>query len=86
MQVYLKKDVLGDESFRVSQELDLGDWIGVEGHLFRTKTDELTIEVQKLTFLSKGLRPLPEKWHGLTDIETRYRQRYVDLIGESRGP
>ncbi|MDT7043521.1 lysine--tRNA ligase [Candidatus Nitronereus thalassa] len=80
MQVYLKKDVLGDDSFRVSQELDLGDWIGVEGHLFRTKTDELTIEVQKMTFLSKGLRPLPEKWHGLTDIETRYRQRYVDLI------
>lgn len=80
LQVYLKKDVLGDNSFRLSQELDLGDWIGVEGHLFRTKTDELTIEVQKLTFLSKGLRPLPEKWHGLTDIETRYRQRYVDLI------
>lgn len=80
LQVYLKKDVLGDDSFRLSQELDLGDWIGVEGHLFRTKTDELTIEVQQLTFLSKGLRPLPEKWHGLTDIEMRYRQRYVDLI------
>ena len=60
--------------------MDLGDWIGVEGDLFRTKTDELTIEVGSLTFLSKGLRPLPEKWHGLTDIETRYRQRYVDLI------
>ncbi len=80
LQVYFKKDVLGDEGFRLSQELDLGDWVGVEGHLFRTKTDELTIEVEKLTFLSKGLRPLPEKWHGLTDIETRYRQRYVDLI------
>jgi len=80
LQVYLKKDVLGDNNFQLSQELDLGDWVGVEGHLFRTKTDELTIEVQKLTFLSKGLRPLPEKWHGLTDIETRYRQRYVDLI------
>ena len=80
LQVYLKKDVLGDDAFRLSQELDLGDWIGVEGRLFRTKTDELTIEVRTLTFLSKGLRPLPEKWHGLTDIETRYRQRYVDLI------
>ena len=80
LQVYLKKDVLGDDAFRLSQELDLGDWIGVEGRLFRTKTDELTVEVRTLTFLSKGLRPLPEKWHGLTDIETRYRQRYVDLI------
>ena len=80
LQVYLKRDVLGEESYRLCQELDLGDWIGVEGRLFRTKTDELTIEVHALTFLSKGLRPLPEKWHGLTDIETRYRQRYVDLI------
>ncbi len=80
LQVYLKKDVLGDDAFRLSQELDLGDWIGVEGRLFRTKTDELTVEVRMLTFLSKGLRPLPEKWHGLTDIEIRYRQRYVDLI------
>jgi len=80
LQVYLKKDVLDDPSYELSQALDLGDWIGVEGKLFRTKTDELTVEVHTLTFLSKGLRPLPEKWHGLTDIETRYRQRYVDLI------
>ena len=80
LQVYLKKDVLGEAGFVLSQTLDLGDWIGVEGLLFRTKTDELTLEVQQLTFLAKGLRPLPEKWHGLTDIETRYRQRYVDLI------
>ncbi len=80
LQVYLKKDVLGDQTYELCQALDLGDWIGVEGHLFRTKTDELTLEVKTLTFLSKGLRPLPEKWHGLTDIETRYRQRYVDLI------
>ncbi len=80
LQVYLKKDVLGDQGYQLCQSLDLGDWIGVEGPLFRTKTDELTVEVQTLTFLSKGLRPLPEKWHGLTDIETRYRQRYVDLI------
>jgi len=80
LQVYLKKDVLGDQTYELCQSLDLGDWIGVEGRLFRTKTDELTVEVQTLTFLTKGLRPLPEKWHGLTDIETRYRQRYVDLI------
>ncbi len=80
MQVYLKRDLLGENAYRLAQELDLGDWIGVEGRLFRTKTDELTVEVNTLTFLAKGLRPLPEKWHGLTDIETRYRQRYVDLI------
>ena len=80
LQVYLKKDMLAEGCYELAQSLDLGDWIGVEGKLFRTKTDELTVEVQSLTFLSKGLRPLPEKWHGLTDIETRYRQRYVDLI------
>ncbi len=60
--------------------MDLGDWIGVTGILFRTKTNEFTVEARHLTFLSKALRPLPEKWHGLTDVETRYRQRYVDLI------
>ncbi len=80
IQVYWKQDGLNDDAFQLSRELDVGDWIGVAGPLFRTKTDELTIAVQTLTLLSKGLRPLPEKWHGLTDIETRYRQRYVDLI------
>ena len=80
IQVYLKKDSLGETGHRVCEELDLGDWIGVSGHLFRTKTNEFTVDVQELTFLSKALRPLPEKWHGLTDVETRYRQRYVDLI------
>ena len=80
LQIYLKRDVLGEPTWRVCEELDLGDWIGVSGHLFRTKTNELTVEAQTLTFLSKALRPLPEKWHGLTDVETRYRQRYVDLI------
>ncbi len=84
LQVYVKKDVLGDDAFRLSKELDLGDWIGVDGRLFRTKTDELTVEVRTLTFLSKGLRPLPEKWHGLTDVEIRYRQRYVDLIANPK--
>ncbi|GJL53586.1 MAG: lysine--tRNA ligase [Nitrospirales bacterium] len=80
LQVYLKQDVVGIEPYTISKEFDLGDWIGVEGRLFRTKTDELTVEVKTFVFLAKGLRPLPEKWHGLTDIETRYRQRYVDLI------
>ncbi|MFM7842011.1 MAG: OB-fold nucleic acid binding domain-containing protein, partial [Nitrospira sp.] len=80
IQTYLKKDHLSEQAYRICEELDLGDWIGVSGVLFRTKTNELTVEVRQLTFLSKALRPLPEKWHGLTDVETRYRQRYVDLI------
>jgi len=80
IQAYLKKDTLGDSVYRVCEELDLGDWIGISGVLFRTKTNEFTVDVRSLTFLSKALRPLPEKWHGLTDVETRYRQRYVDLI------
>ena len=80
IQVYLKKDVLGDQGFALAELLDIGDWIGVSGPLFRTKTNELTVEVKQLTLLCKALRPLPEKWHGLTDVETRYRQRAVDLV------
>lgn len=80
LQVYLKKDLLSVQAYAICEQLDLGDWIGVTGMLFRTKTNEFTVEVRELTFLSKALRPLPEKWHGLTDVETRYRQRYVDLI------
>src|SRR5438105_11120848 len=80
IQVYLKKDVLREQGFALAGLLDVGDWIGVSGRLFRTKTNELTVEVKQLTLLCKALRPLPEKWHGLTDVETRYRQRYVDLI------
>ncbi|MCL4536773.1 MAG: lysine--tRNA ligase [Nitrospirae bacterium] len=79
IQIYLKKDILGDK-YSFIKKLDIGDIIGVTGRLFRTKTDELTIEVNDFVFLSKSLRPLPEKWHGLRDIELRYRQRYVDLI------
>lgn len=79
MQVYFKKDLLGDQ-FPLLKKLDIGDIIGLRGRLFRTKTDELTVEVEEFTMLTKSLRPLPEKWHGLKDIETRYRQRYVDLI------
>jgi lysyl-tRNA synthetase class 2 len=79
IQVYFKKDILGEKQGFLKQ-LDIGDIIGLKGKLFRTKTNELTIEVGDFVFLSKSLRPLPEKWHGLKDIETRYRQRYVDLI------
>ncbi len=80
VQIYVKLDVIGERGFQLFQLLDMGDVIGVAGHLFRTKTDELTIWVTELTLLSKSLLPLPEKWHGLTDVEQRYRQRYVDLI------
>ena len=80
LQVYFKKDVLGEHGYALFELLDIGDWIGVSGPLFRTKTHELTVEVHELTLLCKAFRPLPEKWHGLTDVETRYRQRYLDLI------
>ena len=80
IQVYLKKDALESPGFQLMQQLDVGDWIGVSGTLFRTKTDELTVAVSRLTLLAKSLQPLPEKWHGLSNVETRYRQRYLDLI------
>ena len=79
-QVYFREDVLGPEAFALAMELDLGDWIGVEGTVFVTKTGEITVRVERVELLSKSLRPLPEKWHGLTDVEIRYRQRYTDLI------
>jgi lysyl-tRNA synthetase class 2 len=79
VQIYLKRDVLG-EGYALVKKLDIGDIVGFRGRLFRTRTGELTVEVQEITLLSKSLRPLPEKWHGLKDIERRYRQRYVDLI------
>ena len=79
IQAHLRLDVLGD-SFQLTKDLDLGDFLGISGPLFRTRTGEVTVEVQELTVLAKSLRPLPEKWHGLRDIEQRYRQRYVDLI------
>ena len=80
LQVYVRKDRLGDEAFALFQTLDLGDIVGVRGHLFRTKTKELTVEAVELRLLTKCLRPLPEKWHGLADVEARYRQRYLDLM------
>ncbi|MGC2527735.1 MAG: lysine--tRNA ligase [Candidatus Acidiferrum sp.] len=84
IQIYLKKDIVGERGFALFQLLDLGDLIGVRGHLFRTKTNELSIWVEELTFLAKALLPLPEKWHGLTDVELRYRQRYLDLIANDK--
>jgi lysyl-tRNA synthetase class 2 len=80
LQVYIRQDALSERDFRIFKLLDFGDWVGVEGRLFRTKTNELTIWASKLEFLAKCLLPLPEKWHGLTDVEIRYRQRYLDLV------
>ncbi len=80
LQVYVRQDALTEREFQLAKLLDFGDIIGVAGHLFRTKTNELSIWAASLTFLAKCFLPLPEKWHGLQDIETRYRQRYLDLI------
>ena len=80
IQLYVKKDIVGDEVLEAFKHWDLGDILGAEGHLFKTNTGELSIEVSTLRLLTKSLRPLPEKFRGLTDMEARYRQRYVDLI------
>ena len=80
IQAYVRKDRIGEAAFNIFKRLDIGDIVSVSGRLFKTKTNELTIEAEGLRLLSKSLRPLPEKWHGLTDTETRYRQRYLDLI------
>jgi lysyl-tRNA synthetase class 2 len=80
LQIYVRKDAVGDAAFDLYRLLDLGDHIGVTGYLFRTRTNELTIHVETITFLAKALLALPEKYHGLADIELRYRQRYVDLF------
>jgi len=80
LQIYVRQDVVGEEAYKLFRLLDLGDIVGVSGHLFRTKTNELSVKVEKVELLSKALLPLPEKWHGLADIEQRYRRRYLDLI------
>jgi lysyl-tRNA synthetase class 2 len=80
LQFYVKKDAVGEAGFELWKLLDLGDHVGVRGYLFRTRTGELSIHAEELTFLAKDLLPLPEKWHGLTDVELRYRERYVDLV------
>jgi lysyl-tRNA synthetase class 2 len=80
IQVYIRQDALSEQAFRTFKLLDFGDFVGVSGHLFRTRTNELTIWASNLVFLTKCFLPLPEKWHGLSDVEIRYRQRYLDLI------
>ncbi len=84
IQVYLQKDIVSDSAFQLFKTFDIGDIIGLKGKIFRTKTRELTLQVQSFRLLAKSLRPLPEKWHGLTDIEARYRQRHLDLIANPR--
>lgn len=79
-QIYLGKDTVGDEAYKIAKKLDIGDIIGVVGKPFKTRTGEISVLVEHFSLLTKALRPLPEKWHGLSDVETRYRQRYLDLI------
>ncbi len=80
LQIYVKRDAVPERDFATFKALDIGDIIGVEGYVFRTRTGELSVHVEKVEFLSKTLLSMPEKWHGLEDVETRYRQRYLDLI------
>lgn len=80
MQIYVRKDVIGEEAYELFRTADLGDLVGIHGTVFRTKTGELSVKVTGFTLLAKSLRPLPDKYHGLKDIEQRYRQRYLDLI------
>ncbi|MGK0701567.1 lysine--tRNA ligase [Priestia aryabhattai] len=80
IQLYVRKDAVGDEQYEIFKTVDIGDHVGVQGVLFKTKVGELSIKVKEFTLLSKALRPLPDKYHGLKDIEQRYRQRYLDLI------
>jgi len=80
LQIYIKKDAVSERDFNLYQQIDIGDIIGAEGYLFRTRTGELSVHVESLEHLAKTLLSMPEKWHGLEDVETRYRQRYLDLI------
>ncbi len=80
LQAYIRKDRVGDENFEIFKFMDMGDHVGLKGQLFRTKTDELTLLANSIVLLTKAQKPLPEKYHGLIDVETRYRQRYLDLI------
>lgn len=80
IQIYVRKDAVGEENYEIFKKADLGDFLGVEGEVMRTDMGELSIKATHITHLSKALRPLPEKFHGLSDIETIYRKRYLDLI------
>ena len=86
VQIYVRRDAVGEAAWSLYHALDLGDWLGVEGEVFKTRTGELSVKARAVEFLAKCLRPLPEKWHGLRDVERRYRQRYLDLAAnpESR--
>lgn len=84
IQIYIQKQDVSDDTFELYKKLDVGDFLYIEGPLFRTKTAELTVAARKLVLASKSVRPLPEKWHGLTDVEARYRHRYVDLIANPK--
>jgi len=84
LQCYIRRDDIGEENYRQFKACyEVGDFIGVRGYMFRTRTEELSVHAESIEFLSKSLRPLPEKWHGLSDVETRYRQRYLDLIANT---
>jgi len=83
LQIYVRQDAVGERAYAMYKLMDLGDHIGVEGYLFRTRTNELSVHVTELTFLSKAMLPLPDKFHGLEDVELRYRQRYVDLFSDT---
>jgi lysyl-tRNA synthetase class 2 len=83
VQCYLKKDAIGDEAYAGISDLDLGDFLGVSGQVFRTRTREITVEAREYSVLAKALRPPPEKWHGVEDVELRYRQRYLDLMASA---
>ena len=80
IQLYIKKDIVGEDNFFIYENIDIADFVGVTGELFKTHTGEPTLKVEAVKILSKALRPLPEKWHGLRDVDIRYRQRYLDLI------
>src|SRR4029450_2714866 len=80
IQLLGSRAVLGDERHAAFDDLDLGDWVGVEGTVMKTRKGELSVKVTRFELLAKALRPLPDKWHGLADVDTRFRQRYVDLI------
>jgi len=84
IQIYVRKDTVGEEKCSIFKLIDIGDFLGVEGPIFKTRTGELTVLVHGFSVLAKSLRPLPEKWHGLKDIEIRYRQRYLDLISNEK--
>src|SRR6202030_3238165 len=80
VQLFVSKGELGDDAFAAFRDLDLGDWVGATGTVMRTRKGELSVKVTHVQLLSKSLRPMPDKWHGLADVDTRFRQRYVDLI------